>query len=494
VTAPVCWVPRTTFLKLAVVILAVAASIGAHAGQAAAASHPIETSIQEPSLSGDDATARIVGTRIRQAGATWVRIAVSWVYVAPRGAEKPAGFDASNPDDPHYAWGGIDRTIKNAVASGLKPFVNISEAPAWAERSAGGRAGVNNPDPVELANFARAAATRYSGSFHGLPRVSAWEAWNEPNASFFFMPQWQGEPGKVAESPVLYRQLVNDFAAAVHGVNPTNLVIAGSTFPFAAGTVAIGPLRFMRELLCLSADLKPIPGCGEPLHFDVWSHHPYTQGSPTHAASDPDSASISGLPRMNQILQAAVRQGRIVSSRPVAFWVTEFGWNSNPPVSRGVPIRLLSRWVSEALYRMWNSGVSVASWFFLRDGGGADVKFQCGLYYRCSERPDDVNCDRAKLSVAAFRFPFVAFRSHRRVLIWGRTPGGARGRVIVERSRRGRWKRVTKLRTDRFGIFSRRVHGYRHGRLRARLASGSAVSLPFSLKRPRDYPVSPAIG
>jgi hypothetical protein len=464
---------------------------------AQAASRPLRTSIQDPFLYQSPPVASIVASRMRDAGATWVRLDIGWDEVAPRVAQKPAGFDPSNPADPAYDWSKPDAAVLEAVSKGLQPFINLSEAPPWAERPAGGRAGTNNPDPVEFRQFVAAAATRYSGRFAGLPRVRAWEIWNEPNASFFFMPQWQGEPGKDALSPVLYRRLVNEAAAAVHAVNPDNLVVAGSTFPFSVNrpdVQAIGPMRFLRELLCLDGKLKAKPNCGEPVHFDVWSHHPYTSGSPTHRAANRDSASIRDLPRMHRLLVAAARQGRIISNGPLDFWVTEFGWDSDPPDRGGVPTRLHARWVAEALYRMWKAKVTLASWFLLRDGTGDDTRFQSGLYALCPQNALDVRCDRPKRSLRAFRFPFVAFRERRHTTIWGRTPRGVRGKVVVERSAGRRWRRVATLQTDADGIFERRLRDYRHGSLRARLAGGGSSSVPFSLRRPRDFPVSPPVG
>jgi hypothetical protein len=257
------------------------------------------------------------------------------------------------------------------------------------------------------------------------------------------------------------------------------------------GVSAIGPIRFMREMLCLSGKLRPIPRCGEPARFDVWSHHPYTQGSPDHAVSNRDSVSIAQLPRMARVLRAAARFGRIRSSRRVRFWVSEWGWDSNPPDPRGVPARLHARWISEALYDMWRAGVTTATWFFLRDGTGRDANFQSGLYLRCRS---GIDCDRPKLAASAFRFPFVARRSHRRTVLWGRTPLGQPATVVVERSVGGAWRRVRRLRTDRYGIFTKRLKRPRRGRFRARLADGSAVSLPFIVKRTADFPVSPPVG
>jgi hypothetical protein len=486
----------STYARLAVLA---AAFVLAFSGSAPAASHPFETSLQDAAVySIDPAHTNIALLKMRQAGASWVRVDVSWDNVAPEGAAKPLGFNAADPGDPQYRWGRTDLAVQRAVAFGLKPFINISEAPLWAQRGGGGREGTVNPDPSELATFARAAALRYSGGFGGLPRVSAWEVWNEVNASFFFVPQWTGKLDEDPLSPVLYRRMVNEFAAAVHAVSPDNLVVAGSLYPFEAnrpGAQAIAPLKFMRYLFCLSQKLRVKQNCGEPLHFDAFSHHPYTSGSPTHDPLGPDSVSIGQLPRMAKVLRAAIRQGRVVSSRPVQFWVTEFGWDTNPPDPKGVPVRLQARWISEASFRMWRAGVSVASWFQMRDGFGNGARFADGLYRICPDQPANPACGSAKISFESFRFPFVAFRQSRsRVLLWGKTPWSVPGTVVVEQRRGGAFKRVASLSTDRYGIFERTLRTRRGGSLRARLANGSIQSLPFSLKRPRDFPISPPVG
>jgi hypothetical protein len=489
-------------MRPAVLLAALAVASGASAVSAEGRAHPIQTGLQDSAVFAHRASVPAAMAHIRAAGASWVRVDVEWRNVAPNGGGKPAGFDASNPGDSHYDWAPVDWAVRQAVANGVAPFINISEAPSWAERGAGGRSGVVNPDPAELAAFAHAAAVRYSGRYAGLPRVSAWEVWNEVNASFFFVPQWKDRPGGQALSPVLYRQMVNDFAAAVHGVDSSNIVVAGSLYPFALDRPtgqAIPPLEFLRDLFCLTPKLRVIPGCGEPVHFDALSHHPYTSGEPLHQVLGPDSVSIGQLPKMAKVLNAAVKQGRVISSRPMQFWVTEFGWDTNPPDPQGVPVALQARWISEALYRMWSAGVSVASWFGMRDGFGKTARFADGLFSICPNDPENLACDRPKLSFQSFRFPFVAFRrAHGRIVVWGRTPGGRAGKVVVEQRRRGKFKPLVKLKTDRWGVFGRTLRGRKirkaHGDLRARLADGSVYSLPFSLKRPADFPISPPVG
>ena len=274
---------------------------------------------------------------------------------------------------------------------------------------------------------------------------------------------------------------MNAFADAVHAVRADNAVIAGGMAPFrndAGDALVIAPLAFMRALLCVSGGRHPKATCATQVKFDIWSHHPYTSGSPTHVAANPDDASISALPEMRRMLSAASRAGHIASSGPVRFWVTEFAWDSNPPDPNGVPERLRSRWIAEALYRMWHAGVSMVTWYKLRDdetsGRPHSATFECGLYYRCGT----LACDRPKPSLQAFRFPFVAFRSGRRVYVWGRTPTSKPARVIVQQRVGRRWKRLARLRANRYGIFSRRIRTSRRGKLRARMARAARGRSP----------------
>jgi hypothetical protein len=94
----------------------------------------------------------------------------------------------------------------------------------------------------------------------------------------------------------------------------------------------------MRELFCLSRELKP--KCRTRVHFDVWAHHPYTSGGPTHHALLRDDVSLGDLPEMRAVLKAAYRNGMIQSRGPPGFWVTEFSWDTAAPDPHGLPLRL----------------------------------------------------------------------------------------------------------------------------------------------------------
>ena len=431
----------------ALVILAILAVLGASASQAAW-SHPLETAVYEPSLSAGDVGRAL--NRVRSSGATAVRLVVRWDSIAVSAAGPPV--DATDPASASYRWGSLDKQVVGANARGLEPIISILGAPAWATVAPVSGAERTLPAPAELGKFTLAAARRYNGSFENLPRVRYWQVWNEPNISLFFRPQFVG---RKPFSPGWYRRMVNEVAAAVKSVRADNLVIAGGTAPFRDIHAEVqkidprwGPLSFMRELLCLSRSLKP--KCRERIRFDVWAHNPYTSGGPTHEAVLPDDVSLGDLPEMKKVLDAGARSGNIVSRGSVRFWVTEFSWDSNRPDPEGVPTRLHTRWVAEALYRMWQSGVSLVTWFLLRDQPLATSFFQSGLYYRGATPARD----RPKPALQAFRFPVVAVPDARGVLVWGRTPSSRTGRVVVERSVPGGWKRLALIRPTGTGSSS----------------------------------------
>jgi hypothetical protein len=190
---------------------------------------------------------------------------------------------------------------------------------------------------------------------------------------------------------------------------------------------------------------------------------------------------------MKIVLDAAVKAGNVVSTLPVRFWVTEFAWDSNPPDPGGVPVELEGRWVAESLYRMWSSGVSLVTWFTLRDQPFATSPYQSGLYFLGSTFARD----RPKPALTAFRFPFVAYPAGNKVSIWGRTPTNRAGAVVVEQRAASSWRVVARLHAGSDGIFSSLVRPVGTGPLRATFAAANATSLPFSLVSPSDHPYVP---
>jgi hypothetical protein len=285
-----------------------------------------------------------------------------------------------------------------------------------------------------------------------------------------------------------YRGMVNAVANAVHAVDSKNVVIAGDLDPFGHPKgrkqkwYSAAPLAFMRSLLCLSKGKHPHRTCKNTVHFDVWSHHPYTFKGPFGHARNPDDISLGDLPKMRSLLRAGVRLHRVVSPHAVKFWVTEFSWDTNPPRRHAAPTALAARWTAEALYQMWRSGVSLVTWFGLQDRGGHSP-YQSGLF-RHSQSLDNA---KAKPVRTAFRFPFVAYLQKKGVTIWGRDATSDKELVTIQRRHgsHGRWQTVAKIRSNGPGIFkaSLKLAATKKDWLRA-TAPGSGKSLPFSLTRP----------
>jgi hypothetical protein len=424
--------------------------------------------------------------RVADAGATSILVPLYWSAVAP--STVPTGFDATDPASPAYDWGAIDDVLERVAQHGLTPLVQIEQAPIWA-RSFPQYGVASAPDPVALGDFALAAARRYSGNFAGLPRVRDWVVWNEPNISLFFAPQFiDGVPF----SPARYRSMVNNVYAAVKNVSSDNLVIAGGTAPFYDNTPEVtaidpywGPLSFLRAFLCLDANLKP--ACADPVSFDAWTTHPYTSGGPTHRAARPNDVSLGNLDQMRAVVDAGVAAGNVHSAAPPLFWVTEFGWDSNPPDPNGVPMKLLSRWVAEAIYRMWDSGVSLVTWFKLDDEPLQTSMTQSGLYYTASTLADET----PKPIIGAFQFPFVAFPERQFVQVWGRTPGGRQASVLVQQAGGNGWTDLGTISSDANGVFDETFLTLGRGDLRAVTADRDEQSIPFSLTPVPDQVFTP---
>lgn len=428
-------------------------------------------------------------SQVRALGARYLRITFSWNKIAP--SSPPPGFEPTNPFDPSYNWGDVDRELSAIVAHGLVPLVGIDRPPVWGQLSGGGE---DSPDPHQLALFTQAFATRYDGMHPGLPLVQYYEVWNEVNSTYFLEPQIQ--EGRIV-SVETYRSMLNDVSAAVHAVRPDDFVIGGALFPNGlrrSTETAIAPLEFVRGLFCLSPGPHPHKTCDTQVHVDAMSVHPYTTGGPSTLPANPDNVWIANLGALSALDQAAQRLGTLVSANPVQTWVTEFSWDSAPPDPKGVPAQLEQRWVAETLYHAWRGGISEFTWYSVIDQPFPASYQQAGLYFEC---PQGVYCATPKPAASAFRFPFVAYASSKhRALVWGRTPEGSPGTLQIQWQRGARWQRLATLRTDGDGIFTAKPKLPRGANpktalLRAVRLGGGEASPAFSLHRVPDIIVQP---
>lgn len=323
---------------------------------------------------------------MRHLGVDMVRVSMRWSVIAPSpNSRRRPHFNAANSNAyPSGAWAPYDTIARDARADGIQVmFVPSGFAPLWAQGSNPGRYGGSynsnfafEPSDSQFAQFVRAAGSRYSGGFtppgsHSpIPRVSAWELWNEPNFGEDLSPQ--GIDGSsVLYAPVMYRGLADAGWGALHATgHGRDTILIGALA--ARGSQIVGfkrfglpglygetkPLVFIRELYCLNPRYHhylgvaaAVRGCPtttagyrsfrarNPALFSSsgWSDHPYPVNQPPNRAfsGDPSYTDFSELPRMAQTLDRIQRVYH--SGKRFSIWNTEYGYITDPP-NAGQPV------------------------------------------------------------------------------------------------------------------------------------------------------------
>jgi hypothetical protein len=175
---------------------------------------------------------------------------LQWNQIAPTRPAHPR-----NPNDPAYHWSSEFKfAVKKARASGERVMFMLRGSPPWAN---GGRAARYAPDPARLANFATAAARKFS-------RVHLWEVWGETNRSFDFLPG--GRKGARR-----YARILDAAYGALKKVRRGNVVVGGMTLSGGArGDVTPVP-RWIKAMR--------LPN-GKPPRMDWFGHNPYDRRYP----------------------------------------------------------------------------------------------------------------------------------------------------------------------------------------------------------------------
>jgi hypothetical protein len=336
--------------------------------------------------------------------------------------------------------------------------------------------GTWKPNDGDIEDYAVAIATRYSGHFPDpsdpqtkLPKVWAFQLWNEPNLPDYLEPQWEhGHP----VSPTLYRGMENAFYRGIKSVDPGALVVTAGTAPF-GDPAPIGPrlmpALFWRQALCVQrlGSMLRDTHCKDPMHFDALAHHPYSVGAPTTRALNPDDVSIPDMGKLTRILRVAERGGTALPHIHHQVWVTETGYNTKPPNPEGIPVGEDARWVEQTLELLWRQGVSLVTWNNVVDMPPDPSYFttsQSGVYYLDG---------RAKPALAAFRFPLVAWRQRGTVQIWGRAPSN--GRLVLEEHDGNKWKTISSLNVHTGSTFLTHIVDTQPLTVRGRLGGFSSL-------------------
>ncbi len=438
--------------------------------------------------SGDDRRAQALD-ELDALGVDVVKVLVNWRTLAPGGNSKPDGFDGADPASYSAdAWAPYDDLVGQVQSRGMRVFFALGGlAPNWA--SGNSRvAGSARPNPGEFRKFVKAVGTRYSGSYvagddggdapgppppddptlplplpaqagaaqagTSLPRVGLWAVWNEPNLGNWLHPQ---HANGVPFAPHHYRKLVRGakagLSASGHG---SDTMLIGELVPFGAASNRMRPLEFLREMACVNRRYRPfrgkaarkrgcknfraIPGSG-------FAHHPYTfAGGPNLDTGHRDDVTIGNLHRLVRALNKLGRKNRLKKAR-MKVWVTEFGFQTDPPDIFQTPIRRvpgflgLSEWLA---YR--NPRVASHSQYLLNDVEDT-AGFQTGIRFAGGKVKPGV--------YKAYRLPlFVRLRGSRKVQVWGGIRAAEKGRrVTIQSKRGGKWRRLGRATTGKRGYF-----------------------------------------
>lgn len=246
-----------------------------------------------------------------------VRYWADWRDIAP---SKPA--NPGNPGDSAYNWTRLDKLVR-ATPAGTPIILTIWHTPSWARKYA--LAPVYKavvPRPKALGAFARALATRYSGTFAAggstLPRVTLFEAWNEPNQKGGLAPQSRG--GKLS-APRDYAAMLNAVYANIHAVAKAKgygVKVAGASLAPYAGKSGIAPLTFIK--------LMKAPNGKRP-KMDVLALHPYP---PYKEMLRTGPARVRAGDLSVQSLRGFLKATDKMLKKKYNVWLTEYGWQTEP--------------------------------------------------------------------------------------------------------------------------------------------------------------------
>jgi hypothetical protein len=385
-------------------------------------------------------------------GADAIRIEVKWSEVAADpGARSKPSFDATDPSA-YPGFEPYDDLVARATAKGFTVLITLApDAPDWA--TAGGRGGNYKVDSRDFGDFARALGTRYSGTYAGLPKVTWWSLWNEPNHIFFVKPR--------AQAPRIYRRMVDRALPALKTAVPGARVLVGELAPVGTATKVLGPLRFLQQWLCVDKRYKRlrgrqarVAGCGsfKRVRANGFAHHPY--GPVGKVPPRRDIVNMISIRRLGSALDKAARAGRI--TRRLGIYNTEFGYQTNPPdpfigTTPNRQAEILNT-LEEFSYRY--ARLKSYSQYLVYDdpsrNGPTALKwagFQTGLRYHGGD---------PKPSYDAYRLPISVKKQRRGVRIWGNVrPGSGVRSVQIQRSRGGaRTNDGGLVRTNSSGYFT----------------------------------------
>ena len=446
-------------------------------GTASAASNQLSVFQDDAELTrGEGASPTDVLNQFDALGVDILRTNVIYgrVYRTPGDRTKPTDFTTEDNANVHYDWSATDNVVNLAKARGIQVHLTITgPMPVFASDSPGKCKGSASscsykPNTDEFARFVRAAVRRYRG------KVDYYSIWNEPNiGKTWLQPRYASARGvrRYDYAAAKYRQLYLAGQKVVAQEDPArgNRVLFGEVPSIAT------PLAFIRATLCLDSSGKPFrgararaQGCSgrvgriPTLGFAV---HPYNQGAlfgPQQRYRTKTSLTIAHMPRLHRLLDGAFRRKRISSSSRNVY-VTEFGFQSNPPDRSAPSLANQARYINESDRLFYGDRrvkwVSQYEFTDVRDVS----QFNTGLR---------LFSGKLKPSYGAYRMPIVVTRrSVFSVEVYGQVRPGASSTVAIQsRATGGAYRTVRTVRTNGNGFLRVGIKARDASKLRWRLS------------------------
>jgi hypothetical protein len=344
--------------------------------------------------------------KLRSLGVHALRIVLYWGDVAPKPtAKKMPHFNQASPSS--YKWGYYNAVIDTVTALHWTVLLTISGGPAPRWATAGARDQFTNPSAKDFGLFTRAVGRHYG------KLVKLYSLWNEPNQPQYLRPQYVH--GKLY-SPGLYRSL---FLAGYNGLKASGnfsgmKVLMGETSPVGVRSAGIpAPLAFLRGVLCLNSNYRPIGHCGR-LPADGYAQHPYSVKTgpfwtPPAADGGNDDVTIGTVARLVTALNRAASAGAL---RPgLSVYLTEFGVQSYPNHVLGVSLQQQAEFQAISEKLAWeNPRVVSFDQYLLRDDPPKVAGFTSGL---------ETYSGQTKPVYDGFRVPLVVTRTSTGASFWG---------------------------------------------------------------------------
>jgi hypothetical protein len=219
---------------------------------------------------------------MQSAGVNTVRVMIPWAGIEPTKGT--------------YNWTRVDTIVNAANARGMSVLGMVNSTPQWAAQA--GQPALSGPPASNavFADFTKRVATRYTG------KISAYEVWNEQNATVFW---------STGADPAAYTAMLKAVYPAIKAADPNATILVGGLSPLPHAQGMMNPVDY----------LKGMYTAGAKGYFDALAYHPYA----TTTFSQSYYTSGGALNVLIKLRQVMVSKGDYK-----LIWATEYGAPTGP--------------------------------------------------------------------------------------------------------------------------------------------------------------------